>query len=328
MAFSNISNNEKLDIIDIAIVNNEEFNNNMVFKIAFEKLSDKKSNDRLFNTKYVSEEKAKDMLENSEIVGYLQLDNSEPKIVIQNNGIDETVFKYATEQVIQMSKTGVFENKEIKIKNITNKNMDYTMIEFYSLIAMAALYGGIFSIWIINQIMPNLSSKGKRISISPLKKGTIICSSLLASYIIQLLGILILFMYTIFVLKVDFGNRLGYIILLAIIGSLAGLSTGLSIGILSKNSENTKTGMLIGFTMLGCYFAGMMGISMKNIIDKNVPLINKINPAAMITDGFYSLYYYDNLNRYFMDVISLLIFSSILIIISFRNLRRTKYDSI
>ena len=43
--------------------------------------------------------------------------------------------------------------------------------------------------------------------------------------------------------------------------------------------------------MLQCYgsfLAGMMGGSMKYVIDKNVPIINKINPAAMITDGFYA----------------------------------------
>jgi len=80
--------------------------------------------------------------------------------------------------------------------------------------------------------------------------------------------------------------------------------------------------------MVGCFLSGMMGISMKYIIDKNMPVINKINPANMITDGFYSLYYYDTLNRYWMNIISLLIFSGILIVISILNLRRQKYDSI
>ena len=60
----------------------------------------------------------------------------------------------------------------------------------------------------------------------------------------------------------------------------------------------------------------------------NTSFLNKINPVAMITDGFYSLYYYDTLNRYYFDLISLLIFSLILIIISILALRRQKYDSI
>ena len=54
--------------------------------------------------------------------------------------------------------------------------------------------------------------------------------------------------------------------------------------------------------MFGCFLAGMMGVTMKYVIDKNVPIINKLNPANMITDGFYSLYYYDTLDRYIFDL--------------------------
>lgn len=97
---------------------------------------------------------------------------------------------------------------------------------------------------------------------------------------------------------------------------------------LLKTNENAKTGILIAITMLGCFLSGMMGITMKYVIDKNVPIINKINPASMITDGFYSLYYYDTLDRFYFNIISLLIFSAFMIFISYKGLRRQKYDSI
>ena len=67
---------------------------------------------------------------------------------------------------------------------------------------------------------------------------------------------------------------------------------------------------------------------MKYIIDKNIPIINMINPVNMITDGLYSLYYYNTLNRYLFNVVSLLIFSLVMIIISLKGLKRQKYDSI
>ena len=67
---------------------------------------------------------------------------------------------------------------------------------------------------------------------------------------------------------------------------------------------------------------------LKYVIDKNVPIINLINPASMITDGLYSLYYYNTLNRYYFDVISLVVFSVIMILLSLNGLRRQKYDSI
>ena len=67
---------------------------------------------------------------------------------------------------------------------------------------------------------------------------------------------------------------------------------------------------------------------MKYMVDKNIPIVNKLNPASMITDGFYSLYYYDTLDRYFFNISSLLIFALIMITISYFSLRRQKYDSI
>ncbi len=358
MAFSNIENSEKLDIINIAIINNDDFENNEAFKASFEELSDENNEDRLFNTQYTTEEKAKELLDNGEIVGYMKLKEDKPILTFATSGINETIFKYVTEEIEQTSDiiknlsetetqkqitSGNYNinyeeiyNKvielakedEVKLKNISNSNLSYTMIEFYTLIAMTCLYGGMLSMVSINQTLANMSNKGKRIAVSPTKKGTIILSSLLASYIAQLIGLAILFVYTLFVLKVDYGDNTCLIILLAMIGSFAGLTLGTFVGTLFKTNENAKTGILIALTMFWCYLSGMMGITMKYVVDKNVPIINKINPASMITDGLYSLYYYDTFDRYWFNIISLLIFAFVLMLISFFSLRRQKYDSI
>lgn len=358
MAFSNIENSEKLDIINIAIINNDDFENNEAFKASFEELSDENNEDRLFNTQYTTEEKAKELLDNGEIVGYMKLKEDKPILTFATSGINETIFKYVTEEIEQTSDiiknlsetetqkqitSGNYNinyeeiyNKvielakedEVKLKNISNSNLSYTMIEFYTLIAMTCLYGGMLSMISINQTLANMSNKGKRIAVSPTKKGTIILSSLLASYIAQLIGLAILFVYTLFVLKVDYGDNTCLIILLAMIGSFAGLTLGTFVGALFKTNENAKTGILIALTMFWCYLSGMMGITMKYVVDKNVPIINKINPASMITDGLYSLYYYDTFDRYWFNIISLLIFAFVLMLISFFSLRRQKYDSI
>ena len=358
MAFSNIENSEKLDIINIAIINNDDFENNEAFKASFEELSDENNEDRLFNTQYTTEEKAKELLDNGEIVGYMKLKEDKPILTFATSGINETIFKYVTEEIEQTSDiiknlsetetqkqitSGNYNinyeeiyNKvielakedEVKLKNISNSNLSYTMIEFYTLIAMTCLYGGMLSMVSINQTLANMSNKGKRIAVSPTKKGTIILSSLLASYIAQLIGLAILFVYTLFVLKVDYGDNTSLIILLAMIGSFAGLTLGTFVGTLFKTNENAKTGILIALTMFWCYLSGMMGITMKYVVDKNVPIINKINPASMITDGLYSLYYYDTFDRYWFNIISLLIFAFVLMLISFFSLRRQKYDSI
>ncbi len=358
MAFSNIESSETLDIINIAIIENEDFKNNEIFTETFKTLGDEKNEDRLFNIKYTTEEDARDLLENDEIDGFMILIEKEPKVVFKESGINQTIFKYVIEEITGTSNIinnlaeneikkemmsgnynvdyekiykkiiDVAQNQEVKIKDVSSNNLSYTMIEFYTLIAMACLYGGILGMVAINQNLANMSNNGKRISIAPTSKGKIILSSIFASYITQLIGVLLLFLYTIFVLKVDYGTNLPLIVLLAMAGSFAGLSMGVAIATLLKANENLKTGIVISVTMLGCFLSGMMGITMKYIIDKNVPIINKINPASMITDGFYSLYYYDTLDRYYFNVVSLLVFAFIMIAISIIQLRKQKYEKL
>lgn len=348
MAFKDIENKEAFDVIDIAIVENAYFENDLVFKESFKTLSNDDSN-KIFDVTYTDLENAKKLLEEEKITGYLTLTGTGVNITVTSSGTEETILRYVTEEIESEKEiiysfltsekeegnnnfaeeiSKIMANTDAKINNISNKNLGYTMIEYYTLIAMAALYGGTISMNATNYKLANMNPVGKRTAISPVSKRKMILGSLLASYIVQLIGLSLLFIFTIFVMKVDYGNNLPLVILLGLIGSLAGLSLGIMISSLFKTNENNKDGILISITMLWCFLSGMMGITMKYVVDKYVPILNKINPASMMTDGLYALYYYETKERYFFDIISLLVFSFIMIIISYRSLRRQKYDSI
>lgn len=358
LAFSDIENKETLDIIDIAIVNNEEFKTDTYFTESFKVLSKKKEPNQLFDTKYTDLSTAKTLLKENKITGYLLFENNDVKITVNDKGYHETILRFVvdelssqkemletitTKEVADSYKSGnlnvnyekiyqdtlnLINNTTSKLNNISNSNLSYTMIEYYTLLAMACLYGALISMFVTNKKIANMSSAGKRTSVSPANKKTLLLGSFLASYLVQLLGILILYLYTIFVIKVDYGSNTFLVFLLLMAGSLAGLTLGVAISTILKSNENTKTGILISLTMLASFLSGMMGITMKYIIDTNIPILNKINPAAMITDGFYSLYYYSTLARFYFNIISLLIFSVIMLFISYQGLRRDKYDSI
>ena len=348
MAFKDIENKEAFDVIDIAIVENAYFENDLVFKESFKTLSNDDSN-KIFDVTYTDLENAKKLLEEEKITGYLTLTGTGVNITVTSSGTEETILRYVTEEIESEKEiiysfltsekeegnnnfaeeiSKIMANTDAKINNISNKNLGYTMIEYYTLIAMAALYGGTISMNATNYKLANMNPVGKRTAISPVSKRKMILGSLLASYIVQLIGLSLLFIFTIFVMKVDYGDNLPLVILLGLVGSLAGLSLGIMISSLFKTNENNKDGILISITMLWCFLSGMMGITMKYVVDKYVPTLNKINPASMMTDGLYALYYYETKERYFFDIISLLVFSFIMIIISYRSLRRQKYDSI
>ena len=109
---------------------------------------------------------------------------------------------------------------------------------------------------------------------------------------------------------------------------MAGISLGVLIASCFKVNEGAKTGITIAITMFLSVLSGMMGVTLKYVIDTNLPIINKLNPNNLITDGFYSLYYYDTLNRYWNNLLGLIIFVILCLSISFISLRREKYDSI
>lgn len=339
MAFSDIDKKEKFNSIDIAVVSSEDFNNNVIFKQSIEFLSDEKMDNKIFNTVYTSKKKATYLLENNKIDGYLTFFGDNVNITIKKNGVNQTILKYIIEDINSNKKIlaeasnipealSLIKNNSVKLNNITNKNLGFSMIEYYTLIAMACLYGSMLSMYVLNYSQANISSVGKRVSISSSKKTSLLLSGFFASYVVQLIGIFLLLFVTLFLFKVDYGNNLIYVFILSLFGSLAGLALGIAISSINNISEVTKNGILISIIMFCCFLSGMMGVSMKYIIDKNIPFLNKINPANMITEGFYSLYYYDNLNRFYFNLLSLFIFSIIMILISLRNLRRQEYDSI
>lgn len=358
MAFSNIEKDETLQIFDIAVVDNDEFEEQKIYKQALEQLADDNNENKLFNIKYVNENEANNMLDNSEIKGYVIFKDNEPEVVVKENGTYQTVLKFVITEIGQnktiveeISKNSIeqeikngnylfdaekiandisnkIEKQEVNLKNISNSNLSYMQIEYYTLIAMACMYGGMIGLTVINNCLANMSNKGKRIAVSPNKKSIIVLSSTIGAYFVGMIGIGILMLFLKFVLKVDFGDNIGLIILLSAIGDLAGISLGVLIASVFKLSEGAKVGITIAITMFLSVLSGMMGVTLKYVIDKNIPIINLINPNNLITDGFYSLYYYESFNRYFRDIKYLLVFVVICMVISFISLRREKYDSI
>lgn len=342
-AFSDIENDSKLKAIDIAVIQNEQFENNQTLKNVLKSLSEDSEN-KIFNIQYIDELKAKDLLDEGKIDGYI-LSGENTSVIVKENGINQTIIKYVIDQVYQLESVSknIYEYNPESIMNVvkeiflsenkyfddsSSKNMNMMEIEFYTLIGMACLYGGFLALIVVNETEANLSAKGARISIAPVHKLKVLLISLLVALTIQFIETSILIAYLYFILGVNFGGNLGYVCLLSLFGCLAGTSLGLLVGVSSKKSDGIKTGILLAITMVCSFLSGMMGVSMKYIVQKNAPIIAKINPVNMITDGFYSLYYYNTMDRFYSNIIGLTLFSTVMIVISYIFIRRKRYDSI
>lgn len=357
LAFSNIEESEKMSPVKIAVVKDDNFMAQPTLQSILSELSNARSENQIFELKYTNESKAKTLLENQKVVGYLKMEKEHPNIYVKKNGIEETIFESVMTEIVQTSSLidlGV--KSEIKsqgvqltreelseiylsvqnkinsmIPNVKDESpvmLSYMMIEYYTLIAMACLYGAMFGMFTMNQTLANMSKKGARVAVSALPKGKLLVANMLASYTIQLIGLGILFIYTIFVLNVNYGSNLWEVILLSFAGALAGLSLGTMVGAIMRTSEDMKIGIIVSITMLGCFLSGMMGVVTKYYVDQFLPWINRINPANLITDGFNCLYQVGKMDQFWIDFCMLLAFSIIMLLIALTRLRRNSYDSI
>lgn len=339
LALSNLAAADNFEIFDIAVVEN---NMDESFTTMIESLST--GDDKLFNVTYTNVEEAEEKLKDNDIAGYI-IKSDKIDIVVKSSGYNQTILKqvidsyYQTYSVIENVSTYDYTKINDKLiesinadvnhfEDTSSNNVDYAVVYFYTLIGMACLFTGYFGISAVNETEANLSTKGARLSMSPNHKLKTLVSSLLAGWFVAYIELLILFAYLIFILKVDFGNQVGCLLLLTLVGSLAGITLGMAIGSVSKKDADFKSSILSAVTMSCSFLAGMMIVSMKHIIEHSVPILNRINPVTMITDALYSLYYYDTLNKYFYNIISLIIFSIAMVLLSYVFIRRKKYDSI
>lgn len=350
LAFSRLHDYDVFEPFDIAVVRDDAYENDKVFSEAFSSLTS--GDEKLFEANYTSREEADKLLDEEKVEGVVYIEDGKAHVKIKKNGTNQTVLKMATEQVSQsagmisdiaiaeaerstgtvnqleiyMKAVEIVQNAEPKIKDDSHV-MNVVSIEFFTLIAMACMQGAMLSTEMLNRCLPNLSHRGKRVAIAPTKKSRVILSNTLAGYTMLLVSVILLILFMRFVLDVDFGNHTWPIMALAAVGSLTATMMGMLLAVAFKMNDNAKQVVVLSVTMVGCLFAGMFG-GMKIIFDEACPWMNKINPVGLITDGFYSLLYYEDMTRFIVNVVSLLVIASIFFVLSVRSLRRARYDSI
>ena len=325
-AFSNIKTAEEYEPIKLAVVKNESNQIYPLYEQIFGSLSD--GDDKVFEITYFdNQDEAMKKHHDGETSGVIVFESNFPKLVTEKSDVKQTIVQNVMTEIEQSIVAGR-QFDAPTIKNTYTAEYEYTMIEYFSLFAMACLYGGMIATKMLDKNLANMTASGKRIAVAAISKTKIVLTALFTSYITQLVGLTILFVYMTLILRIDFGANLPFIVMFTMMGAILGLALGTFVSAVFKVKEDTKDGILTGFTMVGCFFAGMMGPQMKYIVDSNVPILNKINPAAIITDGYYALSVYGVGERYWFDIASILAFSAVLSIVSILILRRQKYDNL
>lgn len=341
IAFGDLYEKESMfQKIPVAVV---EVKSDDTFKTVINELSSGDS--PLFKAQYTDEKKALSLLETGEISGIIYV-HENITLSVSGKGIEQTIIKtfleqYQTQKVII---TDIATNNPAQMKSAinalseeisSNQNIELSKNKvdpysqyFHNLIAMVALFGAMSGLYVATANQGNLSPVGARKSVSPTPKIKLIVSHLLAAYLTQLICVVISITYILFVLKVDMSNKIGFTYLSGAVGALVGVTLGFFIGAIGKMSEAIKTAIALMLSMVSCFLSGLMVGNMKGVIALYCPIINKINPAAVISDLFYCLSIYDDFSRYIGNIIVLLIMSVIFTTGGFLLTRGRKYASI
>ncbi len=329
--------------IPVAIVYERE---NETFETTIKSISEDDSQGEPFltvtNTDY---DEAKKLLTDKKVDGIIVVDD-EISLLVNKSDINQTALQSFINQYIQqasMFETVAASNPAaletlieeldnnisfIKEETFTEDRMDPMATYYFSLIAFTALCGGFFGLTCARQLKATSTAQGMRKTISSVPRWKFLTAEFLATYTIHLIIMLIVILVMVFVYGINLGNKVGYVALTGAVGSLSGISVGLFIGSLPRIKEAMQVTLFIAYSLGSSFLAGLMVADMKMIIEKSVPIINRINPATLISDALYSLTIYDTYERFFTNIITLAIIAVVFLIASIFMTRRESHASI
>lgn len=347
LAFRNITSDETFHAIPVAIVNEEGSMSESFMSVAKELGED--GDDQFLDVTYCDKKQAMSLLKKQKVDGIIYAGDTVSLTVssdMTNAALNQSILQTFLEE-FQMNYQSIAEitsthpeklpdalnvvqesdnyNKEV---SYSKNNRDTYDQYFYNLLAMVSMYSGTAGLYICIYNQGNLSALGARKNVAPTHKMKLLLGEMSANILIRFLCLLTSFAFIVLVLKIDLTTRLPFAILAMFMGCVAGSSLGFFLGSIGNLSEGIKVAILMSVTMIGSFLSGLMVGSMRVLVESFCPIINKLNPCALITDMFYSLAIYDTLDRYLQNLITLLIISVILSIGGFLMTRRKKYANI
>lgn len=342
LAFGKINEvTENLETIDVAVV--ESVQNEMFDKILVE-VSNGES--PLLNPMKMNSQDAVSALDGKEVDGIIRVDDT-ISLSVRENGLIATILSSFVDRYLQneATLTQIAKNNPLalnsaiealsddtsyfKEEKLTDGNTDNLSNYFYAVFAMSCLFASFTGISSMFSIQGNLSPLGQRRCVAPTKKLHVVLTLFLTNEIVQFAIELITFAYMSLVLGLDLSNKYPALFLLLFVASSFGLTMGMFIGSLKKPvTEGAKMGIGVAISMALSVMADLCVSGLMNTIEHTVPIINRLNPAALISDSFYALNTYSDYSRYTSNMVNLSAMTLILFTLTILTVRRNRYASI
>lgn len=328
--FSGLSTNGVPNLVPVAVVADDAWRAS-TFSQVIDALTDCSGDDALLDVMEVgSADEARAMVEAGQAVGCLAVDDAgTPSLALAQDATgDLTSGAFEADRSILDAVTSSYVRNEALIKAIaqesptaladparltralglssgiqrvqlTHGTPDETVRYYYALLGMAALMAAQSAAIAVTQLQPGEGGLGARLCASGTGRMRMLVGALLGSWVVSMLGLGLAFAFMRLVARIDFGGRDALCLLGLATSSLLATAIGAAIGAAPlRGGAKSRAGLVTALSCLASLFAGLYGEGAMQLSDSLAqawPPSVWVNPARLITDQFYALYYYDSL---------------------------------
>lgn len=300
---------------------------------------------KMFEVTECSREEALKLLADKKIIGVITL-NNDITIEVGGKGIYESIIKeycdtfrrttslyndvasYNPAAITEVQKAMNSEVDYIRNVSLGGETQDGLIQYFYALVAMACLFGCFIGMQVGKEVQASSSPVAARKVMSSAHRFKVILADMLAAFVIDFIEVMLVVLFLQFVLGLNIVSQPLLFTLVCFFGSLIGVSSGQFFSCVAKGKDGLQICLSLIFSLISSALGGLMAGDVKNIIEQNVPIINRINPSSLISDAFFSLSVYSDYKRFTLNIVILAAEAIVFTVCSYMSVRRLRYASL
>ncbi|MBP5606904.1 MAG: ABC transporter permease [Lachnospiraceae bacterium] len=273
---------------------------------------------------------------------FLSEDHSPTSGIIAKTIVDRYKTGFALLNDLYENAENVADEAFEEIAKDLEKNLSYTAQEkgifanspnpytwfFFSTLVMGIFFNAMTGVNLVSDLKADVSGEAMRLSVSPAKKGIMI----FYAFIARLIPSVIITLFHLAVMRLGLKIPLGHdplrLIIFVTVADIFSICFGVICGLIFKGTLVSRENKTTAVLMTSVFISGEMVAELPGIIEKNIPLLNDINPATIMNMALYRLAMYNNSYDFYLNMIKLIAASAIFLTIGAIILRREKYASV
>lgn len=188
---------------------------------------------------------------------------------------------------------------DVEQTQITHARPEEIVRYYYALLGMGALMASQAGMLAVAYAQPGVSALGARRAVSGTSRLRQLAGCVLGAWAVSTVALTLAFAFLRLVVGVDFGGREGLALVSVAVCALLATALGACVGALPLSAGiSARSGILTALTCVLSLFAGLYGTAAMELADNlahTLPWTSWVNPAKLVCDTFYALYYYTSL---------------------------------